>query len=138
MTGDRTRWDAPSQWLGPRITYRRVLGAILVVLLLAEAGVLAIRAIDPGFRIADDIQASGSPLLQDASYRVGIWGRSGNVHVDLKPGATKEQAAAFWCAVVVPAAGDHLEDVQIIVWSSEPTRYGTYDVLADRLVACNP
>ncbi len=138
MVTDRSNWNAPSQWLGPTITYRRALGAILVVLLLAEVGVLAIRAIDPGFQIADDIRASGSPLLQDASYNVGIWGGSGNVHVDLKPGATKKQAAAFWCAVVVPAASDHLADVQIIVWSSEPTKYGTFDVLADRLVACSP
>jgi hypothetical protein len=78
-------------------------GRILAVALVA----LAVAGCRPGATVRERIMASGSPLV-DGTYssEEGLLGGA-NVTVALLPTTTVDDAARFWCEVVVPAGGTH-------------------------------
>ena len=94
---------------------RRVVAPLLALALglglLIAAWVLLLPAtislVAPSFTIATRIHDAHSALVRTVSYRLSLTG-TGEVRVYLIPGATKAQAKALWCDVVVPAAGEPL------------------------------
>jgi hypothetical protein len=80
---------------------------------------------------------AASPLVRDVDYSDAIIG-SNVIRVYLVPGATEVQGRAFWCDVVLPAAGSDLASVAIVVYSSDPLKAGVDPTLADKGVTCPP
>jgi hypothetical protein len=122
---------------------RRVVAPLLALALglglLIAAWVLLLPAtitlVAPSFAIATRIHDAHSALVRTVSYRLSLIG-TGEVRVYLIPGATKAQAKALWCDVVVPAAGDLLEHVEVAILSSDPPKAGVNALLASRGVVC--
>ncbi len=59
----------------------------------------------PSQSVADAIRGSGSDLIDHVDYISANFLDPARVNVYLKPGSTEAQADAFWCSVVIAAAG---------------------------------
>jgi hypothetical protein len=79
--------------------------------------------------VADRIRAAESPFVDAVVYDPGDWLDEPYVAVFLRPGTSTEEAASFWCEVVVPAGGTGQSDESrmVSVWEA-----GTDDLLLSR------
>lgn len=108
------------------VTTLLVMTGAFVVLYVAGCVV-----IEPEMRsIADRIRESDSPLIDAVVFDAGDWLDDAYVAVYLNAGTSREDAARFWCEVVVPAGGtgqSQDENRAVSVWDAE-----TDDLLVPR------
>jgi hypothetical protein len=107
-----------------------VVGAVLVAVWLLSILVVALlSALSGGPGIVDRIRAAASPLLDHAEYSFSPTG-TGYIRAYLVATASVADGRAFWCDVIVPAAGPDLGRLSISVWSGDPPGAGIGAILA--------
>ena len=101
----------------------RVLSAVLVLPLLVGGCYLGYPDYDQrdGSGIASNINGAKSPIIDDVWYHPGNYTDPATVNIQLRAGATPDEARAFICEVAMPIvrSGNPPDDLSVVAWDTQ-------------------